>query len=192
MYRKCSFQSRSTCQDEAGQHPCVSRSSCSLGPHLTGPHRRSPALTDTICEQLYNATSSCPDMQLLQHYALHGWPPAKKLPHHQLQALWHFREELSIANGILLNSTRTIILTSLRPSMLSKIHQCHGGPEHCLRFSRDAIFWPNMFKDIDAYCQSCPSMESKPSLSLYYPILSLHDLGSSSRKIYLSSNRSST
>ena len=43
-----------------------------------------------------------------------------------------------------------------------------------------------------AYCQSCPSMESKLPLSLYYPILSLHDLGSSSRKIYLSSNRSST
>ena len=33
----------------AGQHPCVSRSSCSLGPHLTspalaGPRRPSPAL----------------------------------------------------------------------------------------------------------------------------------------------------
>ena len=26
----------------AGQHPCVSRSSCSLGPHLTGPRRPSP------------------------------------------------------------------------------------------------------------------------------------------------------
>ena len=43
-----------------------------------------------------------------------------------------------------------------------------------------------------AYCQSCPGMKSKPSLSLYYPILPLHDLGSSSRKIYLSSKRSST
>ena len=28
----------------AGQHPCVSRSSCSLGSHLTGPRRPSPAL----------------------------------------------------------------------------------------------------------------------------------------------------
>ena len=26
----------------AGQHACVSRSSCSLGPHLTGPRRPSP------------------------------------------------------------------------------------------------------------------------------------------------------
>ena len=90
----------------AGQHPCVSRSSCSLGPHLTGPRRPSPALTDTICEQLCSATSSCSDMHLLQDYHLHGWPPAKKFLHHQLQVLWHFREELSIANGILLNSTR--------------------------------------------------------------------------------------
>ena len=108
------------------------------------PHRPSPALTDTICEQLCSATSSCSDMHLLQHYQLNGWPPAKKFLHHQLQALWHFREELSIANSILLNSTRAIVPASLRPSMLSKIHHCHGGAEHCLRFARDAIFWPNM------------------------------------------------
>ena len=112
--------------------------------HLARLDLTSPALTDTICEQLCNATSVCPDMHLLQHYTLHGWPPAKKLLHHQLQALWHFREELSIANSILLNSTRAIVPTSLRPSMLSKIHHCHGGAEHCLRFARDAIFWPNM------------------------------------------------
>ena len=112
--------------------------------HLARLDLTSPALTDTICEQLCSATSLCPDMHLLQHYTLHGWPPAKKLPHHQLQALWHFREELSIANSILLNSTRAIVPTSLRPSMLSKIHHFHGGAEHCLRFARDAIFWPNM------------------------------------------------
>ena len=112
--------------------------------HLARLDLTSPALTDTICEQLCNATSLCPDMHLLQHYTLHGWPPAKKLLHHQLQALWHFREELSIANSILLNSTRAIVPTSLRPSMLSKIHHCHGGAEHSLRFARDAIFWPNM------------------------------------------------
>ena len=77
-----------------GHLPSVSRSSCSLGPHPL-------ALTNTTLEQLRNAASSCPDMHLLQHYPLNGWPSAKKLLPHQLQASWHFREELSIVNGIL-------------------------------------------------------------------------------------------
>ena len=45
------------------------------------------------------------------------------------------REELSIVNSILLKSTRAIVPTSLRPSMLSKIHYCHRGAEYCLRFT---------------------------------------------------------
>ena len=51
-------------------------------------------------------------MQLLEHYIIHGWPPAKDYLPHQLQEFWHFREELSVADGILLKSTRAIVLIS--------------------------------------------------------------------------------
>ena len=61
-------------------------------------------------------------MQSLVHYIFHDWPPTKDHLPQQLQAFWHFREELSIADGILLKATRAIVPPLLCPSMLTKIH----------------------------------------------------------------------
>ena len=41
--------------------------------------------------------------------------------------------------------------------MLSKIHQSHRGPEYCIRFARDAVFWSSMSKDIEEFCHTCPT-----------------------------------
>ena len=50
------------------------------------------------------------------------------------------REELRIVNDILLKSTRAIVPTSLRPSMLSKNHYYHRGAEYCLSFTYKHVF----------------------------------------------------
>ena len=89
----------------------LSRTPCPSEQHLARLDSNPLALTNATREQLRNATSSCPDMHLLQHYPLNGWPSAKKLLPHQLQASWHFREELTFANGILLKSTCAIVPT---------------------------------------------------------------------------------
>ena len=87
-------------------------------------------------------------MQLLRHHIIHGWHPSKDHLLDTLQAFWHFREELSLADGVLLKSNR---------AMLEKIHQSHRGTESCLSFAREAVFWPGMSKDVANACQSCPS-----------------------------------
>ena len=92
------------------------------------------------------------------------------------------REELSIVNSILLKSTRAIVPTSLRPSMLSKNHYYHRGAEYCLRFTYKHVFSLPYLLPVWKASRHWP----------YYPILSLHDLGCSSRRTYLSSNISST
>ena len=74
---------------------------CSLGPHLSG-------LIDITREQLRNATSSCTFCSINPSTV---------------------REELSIEHAILLNSTRAIVPTSLRPSMLSKVAACFPSVE---------------------------------------------------------------
>ena len=101
-------------------------------------------------------------MQLLEQYIVHGWP----------SGFLAFREELSVADGILLKSTRAIVPTSLRPHMLSKIHQSHRGAEYCLRFAREAVFWPNMSKDIETYCQMCPTCAQYGKQATTEPMLS--------------------
>ena len=117
-------------------------------------------------------------MQSLAHYIIHRWPPTKDHLPQQLRAFWHFRDELSITDGILLKATGAIVPSSLRPSMLTKIHHSHRGPEYCLRFARDTIFWPSMSKDIEEFCHSCPSCAqygkqpaTEPMLSHPTPIL---------------------
>ena len=148
--------SRVTCQDDAAT-PSIPETFQVLRVHLSHLNPTSPSFTDETREQLRRATASCQDMQLLQQYILHGWPPTKQHLPHQLQTFWLFRKELSLADGILVKSTRAIVPASLRQSMLSKIHASHRGAEYCLRFARDAVFWPNMSKYIEKYCQTFPT-----------------------------------
>lgn len=163
--------SRAPCQDK-DTTPSLPDTFHVFRAHLAHLNPTSPALTDTTRELLRKATASCPNMQILQHYILHGWPSTKEHLPHELQAFWHFREELSVAEGILLKSTRAIVPTSLRPSMLSKIHHSHRGAEYCLRFARDAVFWPNMSKDIETFCQSCPECAQYGKQAATEPMLS--------------------
>ena len=110
--------SRAPCQNEATtlSIPKTFHVFCT---HLAQLDPTSPALTDTDTarEQLRNAATLYPDMQLLEHCILHGWPPTKEHLPHQLQ---------TFTDVTLLKSTHAIIPTSLGPSMLSKIHQRFG------------------------------------------------------------------
>ena len=90
----------------------------------------------------------------------------------QLQAFWQFREELSVAHGILLKASRAIVPFPLQPSILSKIHQSHRGPEYCIRFARDAVFWPSMSKDIEEFCYTCPTCTQYGKQAATEPMLS--------------------
>ena len=111
-------------------------------------------------------------MQSLVHYIFHDWPPTKDHLPQQLQAFWHFREELSIADGILLKATRAIVPPLLCPSMLTKIHHSHRGPEYCLCFARDVVFWPNISKDIEEFCHSCSTCTQYGKQAAAKPMLS--------------------
>ena len=164
--------------------------------HLSELDPVSTALRDTTREQLQKATAACPDMQLLTHHIIHGWPVTKQHLPNQLQVFWHFREELSIADGLVLKSTRVIVPSSLRGIILEKIHQSHRGPEYCLHFARDAVFWPGMAKDIEHTCSSCLNCAKYGKQAASEPMLYLslyrHVRGSLYHKIYSSSSTTTT
>ena len=132
----------------------------------------SPTLTDTTGDQLRKVTASCPDMQLREYHIIHGWPSKKQHLSAPLQPFWNYRDELSMADGLLLKCSRAIVPTSLRPNILHKIHQSHRGHEYCLRFARDAVFWPSMYKDIEALCYSCSTCAKYEKQPTAEPMLS--------------------
>ncbi|KAJ7380651.1 hypothetical protein OS493_007016 [Desmophyllum pertusum] len=74
---------------------------------------------------------------------------------------------LSVTDGILLKSTRAIVSTSLRPSMLNKIHHSHRGAE-CLLVL------------LETFCQTCPTFTQYGKQATSKTMLSrptLHGLG---------------
>ena len=163
--------SRAPCRDE-NTTPSLPATFQVFRVHLAHLDPTSPTLTDSTREQLRQATAACQDMQLLAHYVIHGWPPTKEHLPQQLQAFWQFREELSVADGILLKASRAIVSFPLQPSILSKIHQSHRGPEYCIRFARDAVFWPSMSKDIEEFCHTCPTCAQYGKQAATEPMLS--------------------
>ena len=131
--------SRASCQDEATTSSIPDTFQV-FRMHLTQLDPTSPSLTDDTCKRLRWATALCQEIRSLAHYIFHDWPPTQDHLPQQLQAFRHFWEELSIAESILLKATRAIVPPLLCPSMLTKIHHSHRGPEYCLRFARDAVF----------------------------------------------------
>lgn len=76
-------------------------------------------------------------MQSLVHYIFLDWPPTKDHLPQQLQAFWHFREELSIADGIL--SARDVVFW---PNISKDIEEfCHFCST-CTQYGKQAAAKP--------------------------------------------------
>ena len=163
--------SRASCRDEATT-PSIPDTFQVFRMHPTQLDPTSPSLTDDTCERLRWATALCQEIRSLAHYIFHDWPPFQDHLPQQLQAFRHFWEELSIAESILLKATRAIVPPLLCPSMRTKIHHSHRGPEYCLRFARDAVFWPNMSKVIEEFCHSCSTCAQYGKQAAAKPMLS--------------------
>ena len=60
-----------------------------------------------------------------------GWPDTRsKCPAH-LHAYWNYRDELTVADGIILKGTRILIPKRLQSAVLQQLHYAHQGAEKC-------------------------------------------------------------
>ena len=90
------------------------------------------------------ATENDPALQKLKAIVMKGWPDSKEQTPALIQGYWHFREEITIQNGILCKGLHMIIPFSLRADMLKKLHSSHVGTEACIRKASDSLFWPGL------------------------------------------------
>ena len=92
-----------------------------------------------------------------------GWPDRKEEVPAEIRNYFHFREELTIQDGILFKGNRVIVPGALRPYMVKKVHASHIGVEGCLRKARDVLFWPGMsaeIKDCVSKCDTCNTYQA--------------------------------
>ncbi len=83
-------------------------------------------------ETANDATLSAP-----REIILHGWPEKRSDCPAYLHVFWNYRDELTVANGLILKGTRIVIPKSLQPDVLQHLHYAHQGAEKCKLERRD-------------------------------------------------------
>ena len=58
-------------------------------------------------------------------------------------------------DGLLMRGSRIVVHTSLRLSMLDKLHSGHQGITKCRQRARDFVWWPGLNKQLEALVQNC-------------------------------------
>lgn len=123
-------------------------------------------LTDSVknkCEYLTDAQFVDIQKQLeldeemieLHKQVLEGWPENKDKINNNLTPYWKYREDITIANGLIWKSDKIIIPKVMRSEMLKKIHIGHMGIEKCKLRAREIIFWPGINNDIENMIKGC-------------------------------------
>ncbi|XP_013408762.1 uncharacterized protein K02A2.6-like [Lingula anatina] len=113
-----------------------------------------PASTDKL-EEIKAATADDYTLLRLQSVIKRGWPDRKSELPVNVQPYWDVRDELHIAEGLVLLGERIVIPAKLRSDMLSLIHESHLGADKCKARARSSLYWPGMSADIELIVAQC-------------------------------------
>ena len=123
-------------------------------------------------ENLQEQTTMDPALQKLSLLIMTGWPTVKTSVDPLVRPYYIFKDELSVADGIVYKGQQAVIPSSMRPAMLEKIHKTHFGVGSCIRRAKVSLFWPGMTSDIKNKCTSCPLCAQYASQAPKEPMLS--------------------
>ncbi|KAI5726039.1 hypothetical protein M8J77_023179 [Diaphorina citri] len=69
---------------------------------------------------------------------------------------FHVRHEISFCDGLLMRGSRIIVPQALKNDMLHKCHKGHLGMNKAKLRAQNAVWWPNMLRDIEDFIKNCP------------------------------------
>lgn len=112
-------------------------------------------ITDRKRLLMKQETAKDPVLRQLLVIISQGWPIQKGNCPLDLIPYWNYRDELVVADGLVLKGMRIVVPSSLQAEMLEKIHTGHLGMEKCKRRARAVMFWPKMNLDIENLVRHC-------------------------------------
>ncbi|XP_037509314.1 uncharacterized protein K02A2.6-like [Rhipicephalus sanguineus] len=112
-------------------------------------------------EDVRQAQESDAECKALISFCQQGWPRKTKLPVH-VSKYASVADELSVYDGILLKGPRIVIPSSLRPAVLTPLHEGHQGINRTKALARESVWWPGISADIgrqqtSTNCEQCTS-----------------------------------
>ena len=105
-------------------------------------------------EQLRVETERDSDLSKLKQCITEGFPTNSSLSA-ELKQFKKITSEIYNMDGLLFVHGKLIVPASVRPDMLSIVHEGHLGMEKCKAVARQSLFWPGMSKDIEHKVASC-------------------------------------
>ena len=96
-----------------------------------------------------------------------------------LEVYNRYRDRLSVLDGCLMYGRRVVVPKSLQKAVLTGLHAAHQGVVSMSNRAQQAVFWPGIFKDLEAtraQCRDCctktpsqPALPPAPLTSPEYP-----------------------
>ena len=138
-------------------HPLFSAANLS-GEHIFREELETMAsgISNVSLENLREQTPMDPELQRLSFHMLTGWPTDKQKLDPLVRPYLTFKDELSLADGIVYKGQQAVIPKLMKPAMLDKTHKTHFGAGSCIRRAKVSLFWPGMKSDTKNKCISCP------------------------------------
>ncbi len=128
-------------------------------------------VTEATQAAIQKATESDDTLMELKSAIRKGWPVTKEEVSVSIREYFPFREELTLQNGLIFKGERLVIPTSMRSEMLSKLHKSHIGVQGCLRRAREALYWPNMNRDVEQFIYKCDICNKHPAAQGKEPLI---------------------
>ncbi|UYV72010.1 K02A2.6-like [Cordylochernes scorpioides] len=108
-------------------------------------------------------------LSIVKCYTQHGWP--ERVPDH-LRPYFQRKLELTVDGECLLWGMRLIIPSSLRPNLLSCLHETHSGMSKMKSVARSHFWWPNLDNEIEFLvnrCRNCQQVQDGPNRVKWQP-----------------------
>ncbi|KAG8174243.1 hypothetical protein JTE90_025808 [Oedothorax gibbosus] len=93
-----------------------------------------------------------PIFMIVKEYIHRGWP---KLVDGELRPFWMCRAELSVEGGVILRGNRVFVPPKFRKYVLAELHAGHQGMCALKAMGRQAVWWPNIDKEIESLVRAC-------------------------------------
>ena len=111
-----------------------------------------PIRKERLCK-IQNASNST--LQRIADIITRGWPEDRKNLPQKAIPYFHFRDELSVQDGLIFKGSRTVVPAETRKEIHEALHIPHCGIEESLRRACKCVYWPGMNSDLKEYFQKC-------------------------------------
>ena len=119
---------------------------------------------DQQLAQFVEATKEDDILSDLPQVILSGWPDSRGHVPLEAQQFWNYRDELSVAHGLIVKGQKIVVPNGLRGEMVERLHEGHLGINKTLARAREVLFWPGMTVDLTEKIKNCPvCLENRPS-----------------------------